>query len=309
MTTISECAFRFGRELFRDFASNCKSGDKEFFDIRFDPPFPPGSKIRVIATGSQAGRRWGVAIVPIAVRVQAGGATVVARNSDCASGTAGVNWMAVAETPGQWQLPVWLRLGMMSPVFMREDCSGKGYDWNYWAARFSAPVPKPPTLLLTASAVSVRGPIVAPVGLEIDTSVTGTRFSGRNSDCKDGFCGFNYVAGYLAENEEQDPRTQGMFVDTGITRAYPFEPDCDGVDWATFSIQFNAPFLAPPVVLVSAWDGAQDADDPSPFTPAVVPVVDDVTQFGFTVRARNSDCRGGSAFFQWVALGCGIGCG
>jgi len=80
-------------------------------------------------------------------------------------------------------------------------------------------------------------------------------------------------------------------------------------------VDFGEPFLTPPLVFVGTNDFLSlDSDVISAIpraTPilrsnnvvAVAPMAEDVTPYGFTIAARNTDLVGGTVGFCWMAIG------
>src|SRR5947208_1557580 len=102
-TRTKETIFQIGTVDSRNFGEDCHEGDWEEFHITFVAAFPDKLKVRVIVTANSQEVERGTpnaAVVGIAQKVTPTGFVLGARNSDCARGDAGFNWMAVAETPG-----------------------------------------------------------------------------------------------------------------------------------------------------------------------------------------------------------------
>jgi hypothetical protein len=135
-----------------------------------------------------------------------------------------------------------------------------------------------------------------------DITPQGFRLLARNSDAA-GACGFNWIA-----FKQTQPGTD-VLVDTGqlppvgnlATTEFEFSPVGHDGDWASAEIQFDAPFSTAPVVLITP-----RTDDPLlGASCAPVPIAQNVTRFGFTLAARNTDtnANAASANFDWVAIG------
>jgi hypothetical protein len=72
------------------------------------------------------------------------------------------------------------------------------------------------------------------------------------------------------------------------------------------AIYFTAPFLAPPIMLLTARTlPSQSGSD----LRAVHPVAHNVDQYGFTAMARSADHRAGTMTLSWIAFGCDEACG
>lgn len=175
-------------------------------------------------------------------------------------------------------------------VFATANNSGFG-DSQGAPAHNAAAVPRvgPPPVL--------GGPDIIPQGFQVVA---------RNSDTAAGSCGFNWVALKQRLNDDLasgQPQPVNLMVDTGQLPllGFQFAPAGQEGDWASAEIQFSAPFNTIPVVLI---------------TPRVRPILlgascapvaiaQNVTRFGFTLAARNSDSNPNvaSANFDWVAFG------
>jgi hypothetical protein len=165
----------------------------------------------------------------------------------------------------------------------------------------------------------------AAVALVVDSgyselmSSAGFKFIARNADVA-GTCGFNWVALLPTTTSPVSgvflvptgaPQPLDLLVDTGVfppsTRdQFNFTAARTDGDWASAEVQFNAPFAAEPVVLVSPqfsepyFDGSGAQSSCAP-----VGTVQNVTRYGFTLAARNTDTNraGGNAVFHWAAFG------
>lgn len=322
-TQTNETIFQIGTASARDFSEDCVPGDWEDFGTikfptPFPTPFPAGKGVRVIVTANDLEVPRGVhnaAVVGIVRHTDELGQPIPpeqgfrlwGRNSDCARGLAGFNWMAVLETPGKTQKrPIDLRMAVLQPQHFQPDC--KPGDWKSWGVNFSTDFSDEPITLLTASNLNVipwhRDDTLwyhnaAVVGIVQDSAATGFTLSARNSDCAEGDCAFYYVA-----LSQQMAGKEDLWVDSGEVTAQTFAPDCKSGDWGDWTITFSQPFLSAPVVLVTANDLRAKGGNP-----AVVGIARNVTPYGFLLSARNSDCAPGQAGFYWVAIGCARGCG
>src|SRR5262249_37033926 len=156
---------------------------------------------------------------------------LAARNSDCARGSAGFNWMAVLETPGQQQRPVDLRMGVVQPKYFQPDCIPG--DWQGWGVNFSALFADTPVALLTASNLNVQGHNPAVVGVVQNPNTTSFHPVARNSDCAGGDCTLYYVA----LSQDRAGRND-LWVDTGEVFPQTFAPNCVPGDWQSWDIYF-----------------------------------------------------------------------
>jgi hypothetical protein len=310
---IGEVIFQIGTVEQRRFSKDCETGDTEIFNIRFPTPFPTQMGIRVIVTANNSNVPRGAhnaAVVGIVQNVTTDGFVLRARNSDCADagGFAGMNWMAVLETPGTQQKSVNLRMGILQPQPFSSDCySGDTRDFG---ASFSSSLDSPPIALVTANNLNVQGHNAAAVGTVLDPSASGFTLKARNSDCAAGGCAFYYVALSQGAAGRGD-----LIADTGEVYEQSFLNDCNSGDTRNWDVYFNQPFLTPPVVLVAAYHSKLDDVHPA----AAVGMARNVTPHGFTLVGRNSDCFGptglagpviaSAAGFYWVAIGCAPGCG
>jgi H-type lectin domain len=71
-----------------------------------------------------------------------------------------------------------------------------------------------------------------------------------------------------------------------------------------FPIYFDAPFLASPIVLMTAQSRA--VQGPSDLR-AFHGIANHVDQYGFTINVRSADFESGT--MNWIAFGCGEACG
>ncbi len=311
---INEAIFQMGTVEQRFFSKDCDTGDTELFNITYPTPFATMEGVRVIVTANNLNVPRGAhngAVVGIAqgVRVTPGGFVVRARNSDCAEAGAfaGLNWMAVLETPGTQHKPVNLRMGVLQPQSFSPDCESG--DTRDFGVNFSTSIDDQPVVLVTASNLHVQGHNAAAVGTVLDPTATGFTLKARNSDCASGGCAFYYVA-----LSHKTPGRADLMLDTGEVYEQVFYKDCTEGDTRSWDVYFNQPFLAPPVVLVTA-----NGRDANTHNAAAIGMARNVTPYGFTLVGRNSDCFGEGgllgprtaipAGFYWVAIGCAKGCG
>lgn len=326
---VSEAVFQAGTFGQRNFSKDCEIGDTETFQttgfqrVVFQEQFPTQSRVRVIVTANNLGVPAGIhnaALVGAVQDVTAEGFILQARNSDCADevSLAGMNWVAVAETPGVQQKPTNIRMGVLQPRPFSPDChSGDTTDFG---VTFSTPVEGQPVVVVTANNLNVQGHNAAVAGIVMGPdgnppTPTGFALKARNSDCAAGGCGFYFVA-----VSRGLPGSGNLIIDTGEVVLQNFHSDCSDGDTRTWDIYFSQPFLTPPTILVTANDG--NLGRPPQHQAFPVGMARNVTPYGFTLAGRNSDCftgRGsgdpfgqevfGQAGFYWVAIGCAVGCG
>jgi hypothetical protein len=154
-------------------------------------------------------------------------------------------------------------------------------------------------------AMNVQAHNAAAVGIVENPTAQRFTLHARNSDCAVGDCAFYYLA--IATLLDQPNGDGGnLQVGTGEVQAMSLNAACVPGDAQTSQVDFHQPFLTPPTVLLTANDlgVAQDGHNA-----AAVGIAQNVTPYGFTLLARNSDCMGGQAGFYWVAIGCSLGCG
>jgi hypothetical protein len=156
-------------------------------------------------------------------------------------------------------------------------------------------------------------------------SPTGFNLIARNSDAA-GTCGFNWIALLQLFGTAAAPTTPvlprgaaaspvNLMVDTGEFGA-PTGPEINfkqaGTvgDWFSAEVQFSRPFAVEPVVLITPHfpppyygEGPPSSNVFSGCAP--VAMAQNVTRFGFTLAAHNTDTNntGGNASFYWVAFG------
>jgi hypothetical protein len=347
MNSISQSVFQFGIFLPERpnpdnarFSKSCDVGDWHTYTVDFPAAFPAQVSdldLRVIVTANNRNRatfpgEHNVAPVAVVHDVKRSGFTLAARNSDCTSGFAAFDWMAVAETPsGSNNLPVDLRIGVVQPSWFHETC--KAFDTEAWRLSFGprrriGSTNRPPVFLVTGNNLNIQGATYnwanvdgrtfsqgdlpyhnsAVVGVVQDPSPTGFGLKGRNSDISSGQCAFYYLALSDLDPSLPSPAARSMWVDSGRVGAKGFAPSNQDRDWQGWEIYFQDPFLTPPIVLVTASDLMDDGTPVQGGNPATVGLARNVTTDGFNLDARNSDCGGGWSGFYWVAIGCAKGC-
>jgi hypothetical protein len=286
------------------FGASCVPGDTQKWHVT-PPGLPANAKVIVTASARFTDPRSPLAHVVARVEdLSPSGFTIKARNSGCAAGNASVNWLAIAET-GKSEVPL-SHLAIGQPRSFAADCTTG--DTQAWSVTFPPMAPPPfpsnPFVFLTANQIGYVGDPVhnaAGVGIVGDLGPMAFQLTARNSDCASGDCGFNSVAML-----QSLPPLGGLdlLVDTGLVDKFTFTQRCTPGDTIAVEIFFSRPFDTPPVVLATAVG--------SGFCMPVC-IVRNVTRFGFTLAARNSDCQVSAlpmeSRFNWVAFGCGPGCG
>jgi hypothetical protein len=312
--------------------------------------------IYVIVTPTDAAVESGdhvAAVVGIAQNVTNTGFTLHARSCDPQNGSASFNWIAFTNKGGQGQkFPPAVRKRVMQPQFYSPRGSGSD-NWTYGTQLWN-PLPEltsamPAYYFLTACDSGINGcdfpPGMLPhnaAGIGIVEGATATTYTvySFNTDTAGGECNFYMFAIQEGTNISDpgppgDPAAQNanMVVDFGAIYATDFPaqgspsiPNSQGIfsssgnfgDTQLTYIDFDQPFAAPPVVLLTANNAltaTQEGElipipkDPGGHNAAVVGIAQSVTPNGFVLRARNSDCASGQCGFYWLAIGCGQGCG
>lgn len=291
------------------------------FPAPFPSKFPDGTptegKIRVIITPTfpgDASMSNALAVVPIASGIKATGFEFSARSSDPRAGETSFVWLAVLDGLGQIPLSaqhnVHFGVAQAHPIGKASDPGAAGDRdscWTRWRAiPFSDPLPTSPTILLTAHDLVDRGrwhghtsAAVGCVGGSPSLSgAQGFGIQARSIDIE-GQVGFYYVA-----VEDSPPASSSINVDSGSDMdtdedkgGFSLSPAGVDGDWHYFDFYFKGQFSTPPVVL-----GVSNND-------AVVTIAQRVTTSGFTMAVRNADSVSSFAQFNWVAFGCGVGCG
>jgi hypothetical protein len=341
MVPFSQTVFQFGivdqSRFSQPFAPGAPGADAEImFPIQF-PASVALNSIRVIVTPSDAGvgpdkTQHHAGVVGGAFNVQRDRFTITSYSPDCAAGFAGFNYVALAETPGVSNDPLPdIRIGVLQPLEQHPDvirfasnCTPG--DTRFWAQQLRKPFNDTvtPTVVLTVSDLNVhpfdfRQIDVEPECVPITGMVEVPQFNrfgvrARNFDSVGGLATFFYVA--LANplpGVGGGAGTANMFVDSGHTGRLEFEPGGQHGDWNETPVGFTQPFIAPPVVLVTAHSEISGVGKTRP----ILAQARHVTPFGFTLSARNPNGDtslgggggGGAATFDWIAFGCGPGCG
>jgi hypothetical protein len=297
---LTGATLRCGTAPAVDFSPSGQSGDWQTFVIAFNPPMAnqADGQIRVVVNAGDAGvdlQDHQAVPVPVTGEISHLGFTAWVRNSDVSGGSSGIAWLAVAEVPEAAPVAPRLRAGNVQPQHFQVD--GYRGDWRRWSVSFGQKVAfdAPPVVLTTATNNNVRVHAASAVGISCGVTKDGFNLAARNSDIAAGAASFNYVA------IQQSAGGSDIFqLDSGHLTARLFSAEDQLGDWQVWAVNFAEPFLVPPVVLVSADDCGGTLNS---YTRAVVGVVFDVSQDGFTLAGRNSDVCAGPAGFNWVAVG------
>lgn len=297
---LSKISVRSGVCAPQFFSQSGVSGDWRSFHIPFNPYFPPiaAGNIRVFAAAASQGlgsSTRGAPAVPVVGEISPKGFTIWARNSDISGGPAAFNWIAVAEVPDTAATASGAVFGLMSPQYFAT--SARPGDWS----NYSAPIPasrKPaaaPVAVASASNTNVRVHAAAAVPVMSASTVDRIGLSARNSDVGAGLTSFFYLA-FLSDVTAP----ANLIVDTGRVFPLRFARAAQRGDWQTWTVNFAEHFIAPPTVIVTAdnYDGNIKS-----YAVAAVPLANDVTPFGFTLAARNSDPSAGWVACSWLAIG------
>jgi hypothetical protein len=152
------------------------------------------------------------------------------------------------------------------------------------------------------------------VGIARNATPTDFRIDARNSSGTErGASAFYWAAVAPSDGTGQSPTAlEDPFLAAGRVRAgFLFHPDYQQGEWQRWDVYFRRPFLTPPIVLLTANDLKQDGSSVprEQRVPPTLGVAQNVTTHGFTIWARNTGEFEGEAGFEWVALGCALGCG
>ncbi len=188
-------------------------------------------------------------------------------------------------------------------------------DWQTWQVNFANPVNNAPVILVTGtdqfSSLETNPHLSAITGTVRDADENGFLIANHSTDCAGGECAANYVGLCLTQaNDDFDPRS--LYITTGIVSdpsAGEFFPQCTEGDTDQFPVPFPAPFLTPPLVLITAAGDPSNDPGGEAATPAVVGLATYVTTDYFMLTARNSDEAAGYARFNYFAIGVGPGYG
>ena len=281
-TPLYQTIVKFGREPRQDFNTHCQPLDWQPIDVTFPGAFPASAAIRVFVTANDFNVDSEPDNVPVVGTVQdvtPTGFRLWGRNpNQCQRASAGFNWLAVAETPGEeHQSASDIRLGVVQARHLGGACSpGLPFAWpTVWAVTYAGKrvigTPDAPPVVV-ASACNLHGwagtldPISASV-VEVDYErivplvgviqrprPDGFRLKSLNSGPFRGNGAFYHVA--TARRGEDSP--PNVLVETGALGAKRFEATGNDGDWQVWEGEFATPFMTPPVVLVTVNDRFAD---------------------------------------------------
>jgi hypothetical protein len=336
-TPLNQVMLQFGREPRQDFNVNCEPLDWQPIDVTFPKTFPTGD-VRVFVTPNDFKVDFEPGNIPVVGTVQdvkPTGFRLWGRNpNQCQRASAGFNWLALTETPGrEHPSETDVRLGVVQPRHLGGACSiGMPFDWpTVWPVRFGpkreiGTPDRPPVVLASACNLNAWAGTVDPASVhavEVNYERTaalvavvqqpqpkGFRLKALNSDPFRGNGAFYHVA--VAERGQR--QVPSLVVESGRVGAKWFEPSTVDGDWQVWEIEFDDPFMTPPVVLVTVNDlfdngsAIPDRDPAFGRAAAAVGIVQSVSTHGFTLMARNSECGKSFAGFNWAAFGCATFC-
>lgn len=318
-TPLTETQVQHGRLVAKFFNPDGAAGDWHTFAVSFPTPFA-GDDVRVVAMASNDGVNPGLGTVPVVPVVRSAdrnGCVLAARNSDLASGSAGLHWIAWRESPGVKSIPPTdLRTIRVLPRSFAAD--GAPGDWTQWPVAYGQAMGHLPTVVCSAwrppeahADFIVQAPTFAfsgavlssgavPVGVSQAADPAGLVLRARNAGGWPGVRAMHGVA--VCAGLASDP---SVMVDSGVVGPVYFTAAGGSVP-QTFDIPFALPFGTPPVVLFCASDRGL-----SPGSSAIAAAgwVESVGTHGFRLQGLNTDAAAGVAAFDWVAIGCGPGCG
>lgn len=300
-----------------NFAPACQKGDWLDIFISFEGDLPvkipnfvnaPRVVITPVRNTNFSGKDYNV-MTPVCVArdVTAKGFSLAARNADPDfGGSYAFNWIAIEESPGTANPVPALESKVFPPQWfapLRESFAGNRTfrDHVYYDVGPTLPDPRISSVQLTATDRNVSGHSVPAVGIadrpfennELDLAA-------HNIDIVAGECAFDCAAfsysGLLDPNAGATPEPE---LETGEVDAKFFQPAGHPGDWNTWNIDFKSTFAQPPIVLLTA---NKPAAIPNESNPAVLGVAQAVTQHGFRLAARSSDCGSGYAGFYWIAI-------
>jgi hypothetical protein len=333
MVPFHQVEFRFGTVGFSAFSQFTPGTFAPDVPVTFASPFPSSvnpASIRVFVTPNSAGLEddrfmHHAGVVGAVAKVTLAGFTLVSFSPDCAPGFAGFNYVALAETPSPLKISPEIRFAVLQPLTQHPDfplfsSNCVPGDTRFWSVAFNRPFGSttgpPPVVALSLTNLNVhpfdldqaglQPECVPATGMVENPSAAGFAVRARNFDSIGGLATYFYVA--IAAPAGFGAGSSMMMVDSGQTAELHFNPGGQHGDWQEITVNFAQPFIAAPVVLVTA------LNVPKSILPRpVLPQARHVTPFGFTLTGRNAlgdPISGvGGTSFAWAAFGCGPGCG
>jgi hypothetical protein len=334
---FAELDLRFGFVLARAFSSlgfyNPWPSPFQRADVTFNPPFDD-DEVQVFLTPTKEDilpSDHHAAVVGVAHKVTKSGFELSARSTDCGAGFSSFNWLAINRKPlgPQRHRPgptLEIRMARVQPLhegelkyvrtFTANCIPGDTAQWP--RIPYSRPFetathdPLSPIVFITQSTTDYDpalptgfgSTICASVGMLRNTSSKDFGLAARNFDKTLGAPKYNYVA--LARHPGATQSLSNI-EDLRVTSGdFLFTLEAGGWsgDWGALPIYFDAPFLAPPIILMTA-----QTRDPSGDVRAFLGIANHADQYGFTISVRNADFEAGTVTMNWVAFGCGQACG
>jgi hypothetical protein len=340
MVPFNQVEFRFGTADFKLLGQFAPGMHGQVVPVLFSPPFPTTvdpTKIRVVVTPNSDGLQADnithhAGVVGAVFDVSRTGFLLYSFSPDCSVGWAGFNYLALAETQSPVQDSPDIRVSVLQPLSQHPDfllfssnCT-QG-DTQFWNVKFNRPMGSPtdpatprPVVLLTLTNLHVHPfdldhtdlqlECVPATGIVENPSRSGFSVRARNFDALRGLATYYYVAMAPGTPAAGGAGTSMLCVDSGLTPTpgLNFRPGGQQGDWQEVTVNFAQPFIAAPVVLVTALNA------PTTVPLTVLPQARHVTPFGFTLTGRNPTNEPEFqslqlTSFAWAAFGCGPGCG
>jgi hypothetical protein len=327
---FAQVDLRFGLVRARDFTNvgvfQPWPGQFQRAHVAFEPPFPDDDvRVFVTATNEDLGPTdHHAAVVGVVDSVTNDGFDLFARSTDCASGSSSFTWLAVwgkaLDAPRREVIE--LRMARVQPgslepkgMQLSPDCT-PGDTGTWPTVPFSRPIvdgqgtPLDPTILLTQShslllTSATFKSWAACVGMLRGDTPSGFNLTARNFDLLYGFPTYHYLA--LARSDQGPVQSKVDELRVAMGEAtFSLMPGGPYKSWADRPVYFDAPFITPPIILLTARSapgmGVSDVR-------AFHPVASTPDQWGFTLMARSADPEFGTMNVNWLALGCGEACG
>lgn len=317
---------RLGNKDARDFTSKGEyapwPGGFESAQIEFKPPFED-DKVRVFLTPTRdkiGPSDHHAAVVGVAHRVNRNGFELWARSTDCAVGSSSFNWLAVApKLKGERRPDIDVRMARIQPLksvpnFTRLSPDCQPGDTESWPKiPHTRPIDKAEVFLTQICNVPFNPagllysfpPWAATVGMLQQSGPDGFHFAARNFDIVFSAPRYNYIAFAQVDPTKGGLKISDLRVALG-DRPFFLKPGGQFGDWDDDPVYFDAPFLAPPIVLMTAQtEPGQSGRDLRAFHG----IANSIDQYGFTAMARSADHLSGTMRMNWIAFGCGEACG